>query len=137
MTTRLTLAASLCASIALAAPLAAQEQDMFQLPERCSDMPLTGMSMDNGQGSAMEHGMDHDMGMGDGAMLPEHMRENMEKMMLTMPAMQQGMMQQDADVAFACGMIAHHQAAIDMAEVVLDHGDDAELHGLAEEIVGR
>jgi uncharacterized protein (DUF305 family) len=30
-------------------------------------------------------------------------------MMISMPAMHQGMMIEDADVAFACGMIAHHQ----------------------------
>jgi uncharacterized protein (DUF305 family) len=45
------------------------------------------------------------------------------------------MMQQDPDIAFACGMIAHHQAAIDMAQVVLDHGQDAEMRRLAEEII--
>ena len=44
-------------------------------------------------------------------------------------------MQQDADIAFACGMIAHHQAAMDMAQVVLDHGQDAEMRRLAEEIM--
>ena len=41
----------------------------------------------------------------------------------------------DADVDFARGMIPHHQAAIDMAKAVLDHGSDPEIRQLAAEIV--
>ena len=52
-----------------------------------------------------------------------------------MPAMHEGMMNEDADVAFACGMIAHHQGAIDMAQVLLEHGDDPEMIELAGEII--
>ncbi|GCA49382.1 hypothetical protein KGO5_01828 [Sinorhizobium sp. KGO-5] len=36
----------------------------------------------------------------------------MEDMRETAPAMMQGMMAKDPDVAFVCGMIAHHTAAI-------------------------
>lgn len=43
--------------------------------------------------------------------MPDHVRENMRRMMISMPAMQEGMMNEDADVAFACGMIAHHHGA--------------------------
>jgi uncharacterized protein (DUF305 family) len=32
-------------------------------------------------------------------------------------------------------MIAHHQGAIDMARVVLEHGKDAEVKTLAAEII--
>jgi len=41
----------------------------------------------------------------------------------------------DADRDFVAGMIAHHQGAIDMAKVVLEHGKNAEIRTLATEII--
>jgi hypothetical protein len=41
----------------------------------------------------------------------------------------------DADIDFARGMIGHHLGAIDMARIVLEHGEDEDLRQLAEEII--
>jgi len=110
----------------------------FQLPEQCTASSTTG-----GMGHSMGHGSQSG-GMGSAMMdtmgmdldaMPAHVQENMRKMMITMPAMHEGMMNEDADVAFACGMIAHHQGAIDMAQGLLEHGDDEQMRALAEEII--
>ncbi|WP_409695711.1 DUF305 domain-containing protein [Yoonia sp.] len=67
--------------------------------------------------------------------MPTHVQENMRRMMISMRAMHDGMMIEDADVAFACGMIAHHQGAIDMASVLIAHGQDPQMLALAQEII--
>jgi hypothetical protein len=51
------------------------------------------------------------------------------------PAMMAGMMAEDPDVAFVCGMIAHHQGAIDMARVELEFGDDPWAREMAERVI--
>lgn len=123
---------------AFTAPTFAQDGG-FQLPEQCQASPAM-QGMDH---SAMGHDVPvESVGsetLGSAVMdltaMPEHVQENMARMAVTMPAMEQGMMIEDADVAFACAMIAHHQGAIDMAQVLLAHGDDPQMIELANEII--
>ena len=138
-----TLAALAIAVTTVSNPVFAQDAE-FQLPDQCTASSGSNqMASGEMQGSSMENSDQADgkgsgmMGMGGMKMddMPQHVQDNMRKMMVTMPAMHQGMMNEDADVAFACGMIAHHQGAIDMAEVLLEHGKNEQMRALAEEII--
>lgn len=145
MTIAKTILAAAIAATAFSAPALAQDAE-FQLPEQCTTAAAAGGmdhsamghgGMQDDQPGGMDSGMMGMMGMGgmDLESMPEHVQENMRRMMISMPAMHEGMMNEDADVAFACGMIAHHQGAIDMAQVLLEHGDDPEMIELAGEII--
>jgi len=49
--------------------------------------------------------------------------------------MMQGMMAEDIDVAFVCAMIPHHQAAINMANAELKHGDSDWAKQMAQKVI--
>lgn len=65
----------------------------------------------------------------------EHQKASMEGMKQMHTEMMQGMMKDDADVAFICGMIAHHRGAIAMAEVELKFGDDKVAQDMARKVI--
>jgi uncharacterized protein (DUF305 family) len=145
MTIAKTILAAALAATSLSTPVFAQDA-AFKLPEQCTAAKASGgmdhSAMGHGDAQAnpadgMDAGMMEMMGMGavDLESMPAHVKENMGKMMVTMPAMHEGMMIENPDVAFACGMIAHHQGAIDMAQVLLAHGENPEMRKLADEII--
>jgi uncharacterized protein (DUF305 family) len=100
------------------------------LPEECRTAAQAG-----GQGQMMQ-GMDmqgmHQNMQGMMANMNEAQKGYMEAMMKMHGPMMTAHMAKDSDVAFICGMIAHHQGAIDMADVVLKTGDNAEAKRMAE-----
>lgn len=57
-----------------------------------------------------------------------------QKNMANHDAMMQGTMDANPDIAFAKGMIPHHQGAIDMAAVEAQYGKNAEMLKLSEQI---
>ncbi|KQW72759.1 DUF305 domain-containing protein [Ensifer sp. Root127] len=85
-----------------------------------------------------EAAMSADMQMPGGMKLgemAEHQKAMMESMQKMHPAMMQGMMAKDPDVAFVCGMIGHHMGAISMSEVELKYGDDEQAKSMAQKII--
>ncbi|KQZ59741.1 hypothetical protein ASD54_23450 [Rhizobium sp. Root149] len=114
---------TLIASSVLAAAVAVSTIASAQMayPDKCkSDMASGGdMAMQGHQMSGMTN----------------HQQESMDGMKAMNMNMMQGMMKKDADVSFACGMIAHHMGAISMAEVELKHGDNPDLRAKARKII--
>lgn len=83
-------------------------------------------------GNQMMHGAQHGAPAGaEGAASSRAFAEAMEKMHRDMAIAYTG----NADRDFAAGMIPHHQGAIDMARVVLEHGKDPEVRKLAQDII--
>ena len=113
------------AGLAFAQNAPAQGQDMgaaMEMPEACQTGEAPSMpGMEN-----MQPAMDA---------MAEHQKALMQGMMQTHDPMMQGMMADDPDVAFACAMIPHHQAAINMAEVELEQGDAGPMKEMAQKII--
>ena len=99
---------------------AAQAGDQSQMTQTMQGMDMQGMSQ-------------HMQGMM--ANMNDAQKGYMQAMMKMHGPMMTGVIAKDADVAFVCGMIAHHQGAIDMAQVELRTGDNVEAKKMAEKVV--
>ncbi|CAN7446734.1 DUF305 domain-containing protein [Rhizobium sp. LjRoot98] len=123
--TRYSFAAAAALSTFAVMPTASHAEMAY--PEKCkSEMDMSKMGM-------MSDGMAGDMGMGD--MMTDYQKASMEGMKSLHMNMMQGMMKKDADVAFVCGMIAHHMGAISMSEVELKYGDNEWAKKTAQKII--
>jgi uncharacterized protein (DUF305 family) len=111
--------------LALAAPAFAADTsgDGTTLPDICK--ATDAMSM----GSGTMKG-DTDMGMMDQA--HKDLMAGMGQMDTNMAM---GMAVKNIDVAFVCGMIPHHQGAIDMAKAELAHGADPWVKAFAQKVI--
>ena len=120
-------AAMVACSVMLASTSFAFAQDsMHPMPE----MPK---ACQTGKAPAMP-GMMESMQSAMSGMDQAH-QDFMQGMMATHEPMMEGVMAEDPDIAFACGMIPHHQAAINMAKAELQHGDNDWAKQKAQQII--
>ena len=66
---------------------------------------------------------------------PAHVKAYMNSMHAMHQAMAKGIDAKNADLGFVQGMIPHHQGAIDMANIELQYGKDAQMRALAQAII--
>ena len=103
--------------------------DLSILPQGCRDaIQQSGMP-------GMMSGMNMQGMMGDMQGMDEAQTASMEAMMKMNGPMMASHAIKDPDLAFHCGMIAHHAGAIAMAEVELKYGDDEESKAMAQKII--
>ena len=121
----------------LAAPAWAEDhgshmQSAVKLPEACKMAAQAG-----GKDSMMKDMQSHmSQAMQSMPAQTGDTQKGLQQAMMTMHGpMMQGAMAGDADVAWICAMIPHHQGAIDMARAGLKGADNAESKRLAEETI--
>ena len=132
---RFIVALALAAPVAISAAAQAQEQTEIALPEACrTAAQATGgeQAMQTMEGS-MSQSMESMQGM-MGEMTETQQGLSSAMMQMNGPMMQ-GMMNKDADVAWVCAMIPHHQGAVAMARAGLQGADNEESRRLAEKTI--
>ncbi|WP_376800997.1 DUF305 domain-containing protein [Candidatus Raskinella chloraquaticus] len=110
--------------------------DMSVLPQACQ-AALKDMKMSQIMGAMEMSKITGATGMpgADQAAMTEAQKASMQAMMkMQMPMMMTHVIK-DADLAFNCGMIVHHQGAIDMANVEIKFGKDPMSKAMAERII--
>lgn len=129
-------AMALGVSVATTAAQDSADQTLAGLPKGCRDaipaMPMGGPMKEMMQGKGMA-GMPGMMGMM--GMMDDAQKASMQAMMKMHRPMMAAHMIKDPDLAFNCGMIVHHQGAIDMAKVELQYGKDQATKDLAQTII--
>jgi uncharacterized protein (DUF305 family) len=110
--------------------------DLFALPQACQ-AALKDMKMPQMTGGMDMSKMMSGMGMSgmDQPSMTEAQKASMQAMMKMHMPMMMTQHIKDADLAFNCGMIVHHQGAIDMANVEIKFGKDAMSKAMAEKII--
>ncbi len=95
-------------------------------PSMAAELPAICMAESDAASMPMD--MDH------GEMDAAH-ADLMAGMGETNTQMMNAMTVEDVDVAFVCGMIPHHQGAINMARAELEHGDNQWAKDMAQKII--
>ena len=111
------------------APAAASRSTHTHDPERPHDAPAAPSSRGHSG-----HGAPAAAQPAAGGSAQQAYLASMQKMHGDMEA---GVRNPDPDQAFVRGMIAHHRAAIEMAQIQLQHGKDAQQRHLAQEIITK
>lgn len=116
---------------------AEQTADLSILPQGCQNA-IQQSGMPGMMRGGMMQGMDmSDMmgGMGRMEGMDEAQKASMQVMMEMNAPMMATHFIKDPDLAFHCGMIAHHAGAIAMAEVELKYGKDEATKQMAQKII--
>jgi hypothetical protein len=114
-----------------------QTADLSILPQGCQDA-IQQSGMPGMMHGGMMGGMDMSKmmgGMGRMEGMDEAQKASMDAMMKMNVPMMATHMIKDPDLAFHCGMIAHHAGAIAMAEVELKYGKDDASKAMAQKII--